>query len=496
MFESAELGHKVSKAEFDEAVPGLRAELLEAQYQMMDLGKFAVVVLVNGMNAAGKGETVNLLNEWMDPRHIQTHALDRPAQEELERPPLWRFWIRLPPKGRMGILFGNWYSEPMAARVARRGRKADLDQELAAINRFEAMLAREDVLLVKLWFHVTKKTQRRRLEALEGDPQTRWRVTREDWDALKHYDRIRDVAAHALRFTSTSEAPWLIVDGSDERFRALSVGRTLLAALQRRLELARGPWQPRRAGAPPAPADPDRNLLSALTLAQPMSDKTYVTELLAQQGRLARLTRSAAFAGRSLVVVFEGMDAAGKGGAIRRITAALDARQYHIVPVAAPTDEERAQPYLWRFWRHLPRHGKVMLFDRSWYGRVLVERVEGLCAEADWMRAYTEINDFEDQMTAAGAVVVKFWLAVSLDEQLARFQERESEPHKRFKITPEDWRNRDRWPDYARAVCDMVDRTSTEIAPWTLVEADNKNFARVKILKTLADRLEAALKSP
>ena len=224
-----------------------------------------------------------------------------------------------------------------------------------------------------------------------------------------------------------------------------------------------------------------------------MKGKEYEALLEPLQGRLALLSRTAEFRRRNLVLVFEGMDAAGKGGAIRRIVGALDARQYRIVPISAPTEEERAQPYMWRFWRHLPARGKAVIFDRSWYGRVLVERVEGFCSEADWMRAYAEINDFEDQLIAAGAIVIKFWLAITKDEQMARFQAREAEPHKRFKISAEDWRNRDKWDDYRRAVCDMVDRTSTERAPWTLVEADDKHFARIKILRTVCERVEAAL---
>ena len=494
MFETAELGHTIAKDEYNQAVPGLRASLLDAQYDLMELGRFAVVVLINGMNAAGKGETVNLLNEWMDPRHIDTRAFGMPTREEAERPPLWRFWRVLPPKGRIAILFGNWYTAPMAARVLKLGKKADLDQRLEEINRFEAMLAREGVLLVKLWFHLTRKAQRRRLKALEADPRTRWRVTAEDWEAYESYDRLRTVAAHALRFTSTGEAPWLIVDGSDERYRALTVGRTLLSALHRRLEVARKSWQPRRNGAPLAPPSYDgRSLVNALVLRQLMEEKEYERELERQQGRLALLTRHAGFARRSLIPVFEGMDAAGKGGAIRRITAALDARQYHIVPVAAPTEEERAQPYLWRFWRHLPRHGKVLVFDRSWYGRVLVERVEGYCSEADWMRAYAEINDFEDQVVEAGAGVVKFWLAISQEEQLKRFQQREATEFKRFKITEEDWRNRKKWDAYEIAADDMIERTSTSVAPWTLVEANDKYHARIKVMKTLCKRIEAAV---
>jgi polyphosphate kinase 2 (PPK2 family) len=233
--------------------------------------------------------------------------------------------------------------------------------------------------------------------------------------------------------------------------------------------------------------------LATLDMSRAVDRSSYEPALAKAQMRLFELTHSRDFDGRALICAFEGNDAAGKGGAIRRLTGALDARHYQVVQVGAPTEEERAQPYLWRFWRQLPRRARVTIFDRSWYGRVLVERVEGFCSEADWLRAYAEINDFEDQLVAAGTVVVKFWLSISKDEQLVRFQAREAEPHKRFKITADDWRNRERWDDYERAVCDMVDRSSTEIAPWTLVEANNKLFARIKVLTTLADRLEAAL---
>lgn len=195
----------------------------------------------------------------------------------------------------------------------------------------------------------------------------------------------------------------------------------------------------------------------------------------------------------STIIMFEGADAAGKGGSIRRITQAVDARIYNITPIAAPTEEERAQPYLWRFWRHIPAKGRLAIFDRSWYGRVLVERVEGFCSEQDWMRAYAEINDFEEQLTQNGILLLKFWLQISPEEQLRRFEEREQISFKRYKITEEDWRNRKKWDQYQTAVCDMVDRTSTEECPWVLVEANDKNYARIKILRELCERLEKKL---
>ncbi len=492
MFESAELGHHTDDERFRAAVPGLRAELLDAQFDLLELKQFAVVVLINGVDKAGKGETIKLLNEWMDPRHIQTWAFDAPTAEESERPFMWRFWRALPPRGKIGVLFNNWYTQPIRERVARASKKSELDQRLDEIRRFEEMLAREGVLLVKFWFHLSRDGQKTRLKALEKDPRTRWRVTERDWYYYRQYERYREVAGHVLRTTSTGDAPWLIVDGSDANYRALFVGRTLLAAMRRRLDAVSQHWVPRLSAAPLPPCIDRLNIIDSL-VRQDMKRREYEALLETLQGRLALLSRSAGFRRRNLVLVFEGMDAAGKGGAIRRIIGALDARQYRIVPIAAPTEEERAQPYMWRFWRHLPPRGKVVIFDRSWYGRVLVERVEGFCSEADWMRAYAEINDFEDQLIDAGAVVAKFWLAISKGEQLLRFQAREAEPHKRFKISSEDWRNREKWDDYQRAVCDMVDRTSTERAPWTLVEADDKHFARIKVLRTVCERLESAL---
>src|SRR5574343_234547 len=494
MFESAELGHKVDKASFKKAVPKLRAELLDVQFQLRELGKFPVVILISGVDGAGKGETINLLYEWMDPRYLSTLAFAMPTDEEQERPFMWRYWRALPPKGRIGIFAGSWYSQPIHDRINGIMRRSELDKRLDDINRFETMLANEGALVLKFWFHLSKDGQKTRLKALEKDPRTAWRVTKESYDRLKTYNRLQQVAGHVLRVTNTAHAPWIIVEGTDDEYRSLTVGRIVLEAMKRRLSEA---GLQRVPVAPPIvhPID-KKNVLSELDLSQKLAKQTYETQLARYQARLSELVRDPRFVGkRSLVLVFEGSDAAGKGGSIRRVAAAMDARQYQIVPIAAPTEEERAQPYLWRFWRHMPRTGRATIFDRSWYGRVLVERVEGFCSDADWLRAYAEINDFEHQLDDAGAIVVKFWLQISDDEQLRRFKERQDTEFKRFKITDEDWRNREKWDDYVSAVCDMVDRTSTGLAPWTLVEANDKNYARVKVLKTVCDRLEAALKA-
>jgi len=489
MFESADLDHKISKQEFRREEPKLREALLNAQFDLGALKKFPVLIIIGGVDGAGKGETVNILNEWMDPRHILTYAFGPPSDEEAARPPMWRFWRALPPRGKIGIFFGSWYTTPIVDRVLGNSGDDELRKHLNEIFRHEKMLVDEGVLLLKFWFHLSKEQQRKRLKALERDPKTRWRVTKEDWRRFKVYDKFREISEHALRETSTAGAPWIVVSGADHRFRSLTAGRILLDALRKRI--SEGAQKEKKVeAAPPMPQLDNLKLLRDLDMSQRLSKARFDKQLEKYQGELNVLSRNKKVHRRSIILVFEGWDAGGKGSAIRRITSALDARQFRIVPIAAPTEEERAQPYLWRFWRHVPGRGGITIFDRSWYGRVLVERVEGFCSQADWMRGYSEINDFEEQLVRQGGMLFKFWLHITKEEQLRRFKEREKTSFKRFKITEEDWRNRKQWGEYEAAVCDMVDRTSTEIAPWTLIEAQDKLFARIKLLKTLVERLD------
>ena len=491
MFESAEIGHQIDKETYDAAVPELREALLEAQFELSQQARFPLIILLNGIEGAGKGETVKLLNEWMDPRLIQVETFDQQTDEELARPPYWRYWRRLPPKGRTGIFFGNWYSQMLQGRVHGHIDDAKLDQAIDYADRFERMLCDEGALIFKFWVHLSKKQMKARLKSLEDDPLHSWRISPLDWQQSKTYDRFVRYGERVLRRTSRDYAPWYVVEGSDERYRSLTIGRILLEGLQAALQLNQRPSRNPHA-APVAASIDSRGLVDSLDMSRALGKEAYQHQLVLEQARLSQLLRDKRFRRHALVAVFEGNDAAGKGGAIRRVTGALDPRQYHIVPVAAPTEEERAQPYLWRFWRHMPARGRFTMFDRSWYGRVLVERVEGLCSQADWMRAYSEINDFEEQLCQAGVVLVKFWMAIDQQTQLERFEEREKTPFKHYKITADDWRNREKWPQYVDAVNDMVDRTSTEIAPWTLIEANDKRFARVKVLRTLNDALEAA----
>jgi AMP-polyphosphate phosphotransferase len=502
MFEAAEVGRKLEKEKYKAQVPVLRKELLECQQQLLR-APFPVIVLFAGVDAAGKSETASLLNEWMDPRWIITRGYMDPSAEELERPRLWRYWRDLPLRGRIGLFLSAWYSSPIRHRVAHRTTIPEFDALLDEIAAFERALTDDGAVILKFWMHLGKAAQKKRFKAFEKDPLRRWRVSKDSWEHWRMFDRFVSAADRAIRRTSTDHAPWHIVEGEDERYRSIFVGTVLRGAIQRGLER---PGEGRRAvrGTRKRQHDAiqstlerierDFNVLDKLDMTQRLAPKAFDLALERQQGRLNLLQRKALNRGISTIVVFEGWDAAGKGGAIRRITGALDARDYQVIPIAAPTDEEKARHYLWRFWRHLSRAGRITVFDRSWYGRVLVERVEGYATEEEYRRAYGEITHFEEQLVVHGILIVKFWIHITKDEQLRRFQERRRTEHKRWKITEDDWRNRGRWKDYMLAVDEMVARTSTRVAPWTLVEGNDKNFARIKVVKTVADRLERRLR--
>jgi polyphosphate:AMP phosphotransferase len=492
MLEAAEVGHAVTKRHFAREAPRLRETLLKAQYDLKQAGRGPVLLIVAGVELAGRHETANQLTEWMDPRHIHVFGFGRPTVEEAAHPPAWRYWKALPARGTIGVHMPGWYQDPLAQRNARLCDDPAFDDALQRIREHETMLVAEGVVLLKFWIHLSKAAQKARLAALASDPDQGTPPGGEEKRALKHYARRRPDWEHLLRTTSSAAAPWFVIEGADRRYRELTVATLLAEALRRTVdEPARTPGPQ---GAPPAPnVLGNVEIVRRLDLTLRLPRARYDDELAHWQSTLARLTRHKRFARHALVLAFEGMDAAGKGGAIRRVTGALDARQYLTVPISAPTDDERAHPYLWRFWRDVPRQGGITLYDRTWYGRVLVERVEGLCTQDAWLRAYDEINQFEQQLTAASIVVCKFWLQVSRAEQLARFRARARTPFKQFKITPDDWRNRSRWRDYEQAVADMVERTSTDLVPWTLVEGEDKRYARIKVLRTICERLDSAL---
>jgi polyphosphate:AMP phosphotransferase len=486
MFETQELGRELAKADYEALLPELRTRLLKAQ-AALEKADFSVIVLLNGVG--GMAATANRLHEWLDTRYLVTEAWSPPNEEEREHPEFWRYWRWLPPAGRIGVFLGNWYTRPIVDRAEGRAGRTRFGRELARIAAFERTLADDHVLLVKLWLHLSKHDQKRRLRALDAKRTTRFRVDKHEWQRLELYDDFRRASERAVRETSTALAPWSVIEATDARYRDVEAARALLGALERSLSAPR----PERHVVPEDSSSNPHTLLDSLDFASRVPKDEYDRRVPALQARLNQLASKLERKRRSAIFLFEGPDAAGKGGAIRRVIGALDAREYRVIPVSAPTEEERAHHYLWRFWRYLPRRGHITIYDRSWYGRVLVERVEGLATRDEWSRAYREINEFERELVDDGIVLVKFWIHVTSAEQLRRFQDREREPWKQHKISAEDYRNRRHENLYELAASEMIERTSTEYAPFELVAGDDKHGARLHVLEAICHRLEHAM---
>ncbi len=489
MFQEAESDPKITTAEYRKFEEHLRVRLLNEQYRHLNLQDRALLILVAGIDGAGKGDTINLLNEWMDPRHIRTLAFAPPGKAERALPWAHRFWLNLPPKGETGIVFGSGYA-PLFAEAAKKRIDTDrFEKQILFVRKFESTLIANGVQVLKLWFHLSRDAQRARTETLLANPSTAWQVTKLDRQAEKNFAAIRRAGQLVIEATDSPHSPWVIVPSADPQLRTVRTAQAILTAFTQRGLKAPAIHDPSEA--PPLHKHP--NPLDKLDHEVSITKPDYESEVLDWQNRLALALRSKKFKKRALMVVFEGADAAGKGGAIRRVTHAIDARQFSIMAVAAPKPWELARPYLWRFWRNVPQHGRVSIFDRSWYGRVLVERVEKLIPRSTWRRAYNEINDFEQQMTESGIIIVKFWLSVTPEEQLRRFKERQQSPFKQFKITPEDWRNRHKWKDYDKAAHEMFVRTDTPLAPWHVLSANDKKHARVEVLKRIVLAVEKSL---
>ena len=510
MFSTAELGQKLSKKDYKAIEPILREELLQLQRSLLSQTKTPVIVIFAGVDGGGKGETVQVLNAWMDARWLINRAYRHPSEDERERPEYWRYWRDLPPRGQIGLFLSSWYSKPVLDRVYGTISVAELDERLDRIVAYENALAEDGALILKFWMHLSKDAQKARFKALEKDPLSSWQVTEKDWEHWRRYEDFTEAAERTIMRTNTGKAAWNIVEGANPYFRAITVGKIIRDAIRKKLDdLETAKFSQSQTSQVVTPDDteqtdapqddvgnalPSTTLLSTLDMSLTLTKTDYKAKLKKYQAKLNLLHREAIAKGISTIVVFEGPDAAGKGGAIRRLIAAIDPHSYQVLPFAAPTDEERAQHYLWRFWRHLSRAGDVTVFDRSWYGRVLVERVEGFASEAEWRRAYAEINEFEEQLIEHGIVLVKFWVHIDKDEQLNRFKEREVTPHKTWKLTDEDWRNREKWDVYESAAHDMFQYTSTRYSPWVLVEGNSKYYARVKVVQTMCNYLEKALK--
>ncbi len=480
---SASDSAETSNTRYERQLATVRDELLAAQQRLQRSKSFALLVIVTGVPTAGRSEIVNDMLEWLDPKHIRVHAFDE--EDAMQRPVMWPYWNALPPAGTMGFYFLGWYGDYLRSALHRPKKSRQHETRIIArICQLEAMLPKDRVRVLKLHLTVPETLQRERLAELRADKLTRWRVTKEEQWLVRHHDRVDRAYARIIEATGHAIG-WHIVDGRDPRARALTAARLVLGELERRAE-------PKPKALPlrtkPSKAKPLRSQSSGR-----MDDDGYDRELEVLKGRFALLARRQRFKRHGAVFAFEGMDAAGKGGAIRRLTSALDARQYAVVPVSAPTAEEGFFPYLWRFWKNIPRRGEIAIFDRSWYGRVLVERVRDLTPREDWQRAYDEIREFELQLAEHGFIVHKFWLQVSEDEQLKRLQARDNDRLKRYKVDPEDWENRRFYDQYQLAAHEMIQRTDSEYAPCTVVEEDDNKYARLKVLRRVCEAVEKRL---
>jgi len=502
MFQTVELGQKLSKSDYKKQEPVLWENLLTLQQRLRKEGDFPVLIDFAGVRGAGKGTSVNLLNRWMDTRWIINHAYTKPSDEEAERPTFWRFWRFSPPKGQIGVHMSGRYSRPLLDYVYGNITPDEFTHQLDRINTFEKALADDGAMVLKFWMHISSEVQKNRLESIENDPLRSWRMLPEDWKHWEMYDKFIEAAERIISYTNTGHAPWEIIEGEDIYYRSIRVGEILQSNLERHLvthEIRKRYLSEMREqvrtglediSAPVSNGSPVITIMDGLDLTLSLEKKTYKKELKFYQAKLAGLHQKAVQRKISLTLVFEGPDAAGKGGAIRQITNALDARYYKVYPFSAPTDIEKAHHYLWRFWNCIPRAGRATIFDRSWYGRVLVERIEQFAGDDEWRRAYSEINDFEDQLLEHGIVLLKFWMHIDKDEQLRRFKAREGNPLKSWKLCDEDWRNRERWDEYSLAAHEMIQQTSVQKSPWVLVENQSKPYGRIKVLKTVCEALE------
>ncbi|MCG3197371.1 MAG: polyphosphate:AMP phosphotransferase [Candidatus Omnitrophica bacterium] len=491
MLEQVDLTHALTKKEFEAEFPPLRNRLSELQQRIRQAG-IPTIIVFEGWEASGKGAQISRLVERLDPRWVQTHLVEDPVPEELLRPFLWRFWIKTPAQGHIALFDQSWYRKVLVDRALKRTRGRELPQVFREIVQFERQLADSGAVLVKFFLHISEKEQRKRVSKITKDPTQAWQVTKADRRLVRNYGGYAECVEEMLQRCSPHFAPWTVVEAHCKRFATVKVFQTVIAALERALEEHKA--QARRKPKPiPLVPHPKPTLLDRIDLSVQADRKEYDSELPKLQVRMRELEFSLFRSRVPLVVVYEGWDAAGKGGNIRRVTGNLDPRGYQVTSIAAPNQEELAHHFLWRFWRPLQKAGHISIFDRSWYGRVLVERVEGFCRPEDWWRAYQEINEFEEQLSSFGTIIVKFWIHLSAKEQLRRFKERQKIPHKRWKITEEDWRNRAKWPLYEEAALDMLERTSTTYAPWVILEGNCKLHARLKALRTLTERVEEAL---
>ncbi len=493
MLEKVDLSQKTTKEQYKKVITGLELRVGELQREAKEL-RIPVMIVFEGWDGAGKGTLINKLILPLDPRGFKvylTHTAQ--SEEEILRPFLWRYWNKTPEKGRIAVYDRSWYRRVLEDKVNKAIQKKQLNQAYTEINHFERQLTDDGNVIIKFLLHIKKKKQKKRLQEMMKDKAMSWRlVTEKEWKHYKQYDKYFEAYEQMLENTDTDYAPWTVVEAHDRRFATIKIFETVITVLENKIEevkLAQKNKDGKKIIQVKLSAM-GSSVLDKVDLSKSLTREEYQKKVVPLQEEMREIEFKMYKKRVPLVIMYEGWDGAGKGGNIKRLVQLMDPRGYEVHPVAAPNDIERAHHYLWRFWRDIPKAGHIGIFDRSWYGRVLVERVEGFCKEHEWKRSYKEINEFEEQIVNFGAVLVKFWIHIDQKEQLRRFQERQKLTHKQWKITEEDWRNRKKWDKYKVAVDEMLFRTSTTYAPWTIVEANSKYYARVKVLKTIINAMK------
>lgn len=465
-------------------------EKLFAQQMLLKEHKVPVLVLMEGWGTAGKGSLIGEIIQNIDPRFFKVAAIDPPTAEEKRKPFLCRYFEKIPEAGKFMFLDSGWMGEVTGACLYGTMDAKLYEQRIDSIRRFERQLTDNGYLVMKFFCHISRKEQKKRIEALRADIDTKWRVSENDRWQNKHYEQCMEVFDRYLEDTNASSAPWYVINAKSRKWAELQILEILTQGVEVALQ-NQSLAVPLLQNVFPMEKMPK---LSEISLEDcEMEEQEYKAELDRLQKHLGELHNRLYRKKVPVIIAYEGWDAAGKGGNIKRITGALDPRGYEVHPIASPEPHEKARHYLWRFWTRLPKTGHIAIFDRTWYGRVMVERLEGFCSENDWKRAYNEINEFEKELHDWGAVIIKFWVQIDKDTQLARFNDRQNTPEKQWKITEEDWRNREKWDQYETAVNEMIQKTSTTYAPWHILESVDKKYARIKALKIVIEELERVL---
>lgn len=505
MLEKVNLNKKMNKTQYHRMHLELAGKIGRLQRRLKELN-VPVIIVFEGFGAAGKGQQIGRLIQSLDPRGFQVWAIKEETLEERRHPFLWRFWTKIPAEGRIAIFDGSWYRRVLIDRFDKKIKKKHIQPAYQSICSYEKQLTDAGYVLIKLLLVIDKKEQKKRFQKLTDSKETAWRITTGDIKRNKKYEHYAQMVEDMLHITDTDYAPWTIIEATDRRFAEVKIYTTVIQALEERLEKleakknsVQGAELLVKEKKEECETAEERKLkdsvLAKTNLKKALTKEQYDKSLKLLQKRIGILHNKLYRRKIPLIIGFEGWDAGGKGGAIKRLTKKMDPRGFVVNSIAAPNAIEKAHHYLWRFWRAVPEAGQAAIFDRTWYGRVMVERIEEFCTKAEWQRAFKEINDMEKDFVDSQAIVLKFWIHIDKDEQKRRFNARQENPDKQWKITDEDWRNREKWELYEAAANEMLLRTSTKYAPWIVVEGNDKYYARIKVLETVVNKIEKRLKA-